>query len=103
MLATFFSKALTEGSCLKTSSPTSACIMASNMPGDGLVTVSLIRFIFIYKFQNKLNAFSRRKFLMKTFHTYGRTIRYYWRWNYLEFIRMRIELFNSSCHFQVYR
>src|SRR5680860_1136970 len=45
--ATFCSRAFTVGSALKTSSPTSADIMASSMAGVGLVTVSLIRFIFM--------------------------------------------------------
>ncbi len=47
-LATIFSKALTVGSCLNTSSPTLALNMACNISGEGLVTVSLIKLISIF-------------------------------------------------------
>jgi hypothetical protein len=46
-LAALSSKAFTVGSSLKTSSPTTADIIASNIPGVGFVTVSLMRFICI--------------------------------------------------------
>jgi hypothetical protein len=47
MAAHFSSSFFTVGSSPKTSSPTSAFIMASCIPGVGLVTVSLLKSIVI--------------------------------------------------------